>query len=104
MQQPFNEPIPAPANPPIPLKDLAEILIRHYGFHDGFYEIGIQFNIAVGSVGPDATSVAPGAVLAVAGVGLSRCPATSPMAVDASVVNPLGTRPVKKKIRNKAAV
>ena len=103
MQQPFSEPSLIAANPPIPLKELATILIRHYGFHEGFYEVGIQFNIAVGSVGPDAAQIAPGAVLTVGGIGLSRCPESSPLGVNAAVVNPADVVPDKKPARKRAS-
>lgn len=83
--------------PPIPLKELATILIKHYGYHEGIYEVGIQFNVAVGSVGPDADHVAPGAVFTVAGVGLSRCPEDSLLGVDAAAVNPAVVNEVKKR-------
>jgi hypothetical protein len=102
VQQPSNEPSTQAANPaPIPLKELATILIRHYGYHEGFYEVGVQFNIAVGSVGPDPTLVAPGAVVTVGGIGLSKCPESSPFGVDASAVNPAAVE-VKKSVRKKA--
>ena len=103
MQQPSNEPNVSPTNPPIPLKDLAAILIKHYGFHEGFYEVGVQFNIAVGSVGPDPTQIAPGAVMTIGGIGLSRCAATSPLGVDASDVNPALPATPKKSVRQKTA-
>jgi hypothetical protein len=105
VQQPSNEPIAAPTNPPIPLKELAAILIKHYGFHEGFYEVGIQFNIAVGSVGPDPSQAAPGAVLTVGGIGLSKCLESSPLGVNASIVNPAvvaaAKKPARKKVSNK---
>lgn len=103
MQQPSNEPMATPMNPPIPLKELAAILIRHYGFHEGFYEVGVQFNIAIGTVGPDPTQVAPGAVVTVGGIGLSKCPESSPLGVDAALVNPAKPVVAKKTARQKPA-
>ena len=103
MQQPFSEPTLIAANPLIPLKELATILIKHYGFHEGFYEIGIQFNIAVGPVGPDAAQIAPGAVLTVGAIGLSRCAESSPLGVNAAVVNPADVVPDKKLTRKRVS-
>jgi hypothetical protein len=103
VQQPSNESVSAPTNPPIPLKDLAKILIKHYGYHEGFYEVGVQFNIAVGSVGPNQTQIAPGAVLTVGGIALSRCPESSPLGVDASVVNPAAASEIKKPAHRKVS-
>lgn len=103
MQQPFSDPTLNPPNPPISLRELATILIKHFDYHEGFYEVGVQFNIAVGSVGPDPTQVAPGAVLTVGGVGLSKCPESSPLAVNAAEVNPLKSSPKKKMTRKIAS-
>lgn len=104
MQQPSSDPGVQPATPPLSLKELAAILIKHYGYNEGFFEIGIQFNIVVGNVGPEASQIAPGAMLAVGGVGLSRCPPNSPLGVDASIVNPAIFAPAaaKKTARPKA--
>lgn len=85
------------------LNDLTKILIKHYDIHEGFYEVGIQFNIAVGSVGPKPSDVAPGAVLTVGGVALSRTNQDSPLCIDASTVNPLLPTPFKKSVKIKAA-
>lgn len=104
MQPPSSEPVAGSVNQLIPLKDLATILIRHYGYHEGFYEVGVQFNIAVGSVGPDATQIAPGAVLTVGGIGLSKCSPSSPLGIDASVVNPAESMPLKKPTRKRTSM
>lgn len=101
MQTPNIERGAEPANPPIPLRDLTTILIKHYGYHEGFYEVGVQFNIAIGVVGPDPANVAPGAVLTVGGIGLSRCPETSLLGVDASVVNSAAIKSAKRPARAK---
>ncbi|MEI8325328.1 MAG: hypothetical protein WCH44_08175 [Betaproteobacteria bacterium] len=96
-----------PIAPPLNLKELAEILIRHYDFHDGIFEVGFQFNIAVGSVGPAPNAAAPGAVFAIAGVGLSRANQDSPLGVDAAVVNPINAKSAKaaaKKIPRRGSV
>ena len=103
MQQPFSEPTLIAANSLISLKELATILIKHYGFHEGFYEVGIQFNIAVGSVGPDAAQIAPGAVLTVGAIGLSRCAESSPLGVNAADVNPADVVPDKNPTRKRVS-
>ena len=102
MQHPSNEPITSPLCLQISLQDLTIILIKHYGHHEGFYEVGVQFNITVGSVGPDANQVAPGAIVTVGGIGLSRCPQSNPMCIDASQVNPAPVKVVKTAARKKA--
>jgi hypothetical protein len=103
MQTPFNESAPSQAPTLLPLKELTEILIKHYDYREGFFEVGIQFNIAVGSVGPDPSQIAPGAVLTVAGVGLSNCHPSSPLGVNAAEVNPLLNSPKKAASSKKSA-
>lgn len=72
----------------IDLRELTEILIKHFDYRDGFYEVGIQFNITVGRVGTDTMPQGPGAVLAIGGIGISRVDSPNPAALDAAEVNP----------------
>lgn len=71
------------------LRDLAEILIRHQGIHSGNYELSINFQIAVGAVGPSESNVLPGAMIGVSGFGLVPAMITGPNTVDAAIANPL---------------
>lgn len=71
------------------LRELAEILIRHQGIHSGNYELSINFQIAVGAVGPSESNVLPGAMIGVSGFGLVPAMLTGPNTVDAAIVNPL---------------
>ena len=88
----------APVN--FTLRELAEILIRHHGIHSGNYEMSINFQIAVGAVGPSESNVLPGAMIGVSGLGLVPAMAPGPNTVDAAVANPL---PKKKTTRPKAS-
>jgi len=83
------------------LQELATILIKHHGYHDGFYEIGLQFNIAVGAVGPEPSKVSPGAVLTVEGISLASCTESSPLAVNAATVNPMRRATPNKAVAKK---
>ena len=70
------------------LKDLAEVLVKHYNLHEGLYAVSIEFQIAVGAVGPTPDVAVPGAMLGVSGVGLVKADSPSPQTIDASEVNP----------------
>jgi len=84
----------------ISLKDLAEILIKHFGVHEGIYDVGFKLNIAVGQVGTESGNPAPGAVMSIAGIGLSRSATSGLTTVDASVVNPtIAKTPPKKRTK-----
>ncbi len=74
--------------PPLELKKITEILIKHYGLHEGKFDILIEFQIAVGVMGPEPKSALPGALLGVAKLGVARSVADGPTTVDAALVNP----------------
>lgn len=56
----------------ISTKDLVSVLTKHFGLKEGGYELGIEFQIGVGPVGPNSEELVPGVVLGVKSVGLSR--------------------------------
>lgn len=99
MQPPISSPEAPPQVKEISLKALAEILIKHFDYHEGLYDVGIQFNIAIGQVGATPTSVAPGAVISIGGVGISKAPQLGPSTVDAAQVNPL--KPKRRQSKGK---
>lgn len=101
MQELPTEQTPVQQTSTLSLKELATILIKHHGYHEGFYEIGLQFNIAVGAVGPEPSKVSPGAVLTVEGISLASCTETSPLAVNAATVNPMKRAIPKKAVAKK---
>lgn len=82
------------------LRELTEILIRHRGIHSGTYDVLINFLIAVGAVGPSESTVLPGAMIGVSGLGLVPAMAPGPNTVDAAIANPL---PKKKATRATAS-
>jgi len=76
-------------------KELAEHLIRIKGFHEGLYDLSIEFSFAVGNIGPTKEQMLPGAMFGVSGVGLIKTEQVGPNTVDAALVNP--TKPSRKK-------
>jgi hypothetical protein len=85
----------APIKPPLSMRDLASVLVKHYGLTEGIYDLMVEYQIGTGAVGPDKDNLVPGAMIGVSRVGLM--PATKPgqNTVDASLVNP-GKKPRKK--------
>lgn len=72
------------------MAELAAILIRREGLHEGWFEPSVKFNLTVGVFGVAGGAISPGVLNTVAGVGLVRAGAAkSPIAVDAAAVNPL---------------
>lgn len=99
MQLPISNPEVNPQVKEVSLKDLAEILIKHFGFHEGIYDVGVQFNFVVGQVGVTPTTIAPGALISVVGVGISKVLQQGLGSVDASQVNPL--KPKRRLVKPK---
>lgn len=89
----FGIPPEAVAN--FDLFKVAELLIKEQGLHEGRFEVGFQFAIAVGKFGlqPGIAPV-PGVLSSIGGLALLHAPADSMIGVDAATVNP---RPAKSK-------
>ncbi len=54
------------------LVEMAEILIKSQGLHEGLYNLSFQFQIAVGAVGPSPELICPGAMMGISRIGLSK--------------------------------
>ena len=82
------------------LREITEMLVKHHGLHDGLYDLALEFQIAVGAVGPDPSSIFPGAMIGVRSIGLVNTDKEGPSTVNAAEVNPS----VTKKAANKKTV
>lgn len=90
-----------PTNPPKPLmeishelREITELLVKHHGLHEGLYDLALEFQIAVGAVGPDPQSIVPGAMFGVRRIGIMKTEKAGVSTVDAAQVNP--SNPAKK--------
>lgn len=81
----------------IALKELTVLLIKHFGHHEGLYDLAFQLHIGTGSIGPDKDNLLPGAMFGIAGVALKRVEKFGTNTLDAEDVNPA------PKARKKAA-
>ncbi len=65
-------------------------LIKHQGIHDGEWTLGVEFNVAVGQMGPTPEQARPGVMLMAQNLLLVAANPGSPpnMIVDATKVNP----------------
>ena len=97
--------------PPLSMQELARVLVRHYGLSTGKYDLGIEFQIGTGPVGPDKASLVPGVILGVKSVGLARSTTDGPMTVDAEGVDQVpepqaavSSEPPAKKARRKTSI
>ena len=72
---------------PLSMRELATVLVKHYGIKQGAYDLFVEYQIGVGAVGPDKDNLLPGAMIAVARVGLIAAQQLGPTTVDAALVN-----------------
>jgi hypothetical protein len=71
--------------------------VRIKGFHEGLYDLSIEFSFAVGNMGPTKEHMLPGAMFGVSGVGLIKTDHIGPNTVDAALANPPKT-PRRKRL------
>lgn len=73
-------------------KELAEILVKHQGIHEGIWGVYIEFGLKGANIGPDDNNVNPSAIVPVLKIGLQQFNQENSLSVDASKVNPAGTK------------
>jgi len=80
------------------LVEMTEILIKNQGLHEGLYNLSVQFQIAVGAVGPSPELICPGAMMGISRIGLSKTEEGKENihTVDAAEVNPAPKKRAKK--------
>lgn len=86
------EQAPTPVDTPLTMKDLAALLVKHYGLRQGAFELLVEYQLGAGPVGPDKEHLSPGLMIGISKVGLMSVAKSGPTTVDASVVNPSKAR------------
>lgn len=75
-----------PAAPPLSLKELGTMLIKHYGITEGKYEILVEFMIGMGAVGPTRENRLPGAMIGLNKIGLVKVDQDGPLTINAEEI------------------
>ena len=70
------------------MKELASLLVRHYGIRTGSFDLMVEYQLGTGAVGPDKDHLLPGLMIGIARIGLVPSPKPGPNTVDASEANP----------------
>ena len=80
------------------LVELTEQLIKHKELHEGLYNLSLQFQIAVGAVGPTPELICPGVMIGISRIGLLKTDKekVNIHTVDASKVNPAPKKKARK--------
>ena len=71
------------------LPALGTVLAKHFGVHEGLWELTFEFQVGIGAMGPSPDRALPGAMFQVCKAGLTRASKAGPLTFDAAVVNPL---------------
>lgn len=69
---------------PLGLRDLAVLLVKHYGLTEGKFEISIEYQMGSGSFGPSPDRLVPSVAIGVSRIGLVPSTADTPFTVDAA--------------------
>lgn len=86
-----------PKESALSLRDITVLLIKHYGFNEGKFELLIEFQVGTGMTGPIPGQPFLGAFVGVSKIGLVPATIESPNAVDAAIVNPAKPNKPKNK-------
>lgn len=82
---------------PHELREINEILIKHHGLNEGLFELGIEFQFAIGPIGFEPNKSMPGGIFGVKSIGLVKTDKIGPNTVDAADINPVVS--LKKRIK-----
>jgi hypothetical protein len=69
-------------------KEVAELLVKKHGIHDGLWTIYVEFGIGAANVGPSPQELRPAAIIPVVKFGIQRVNESTNLTVDAAAVNP----------------
>ncbi|MBB6243091.1 hypothetical protein [Rhodanobacter sp. MP1X3] len=84
---------------PLGLRELTVLLVKHYGYHEGKYDLLVEYQIGAGPIGPTPENRVPGIMVGFAKLGLSTSTQDGPLTVDAAVENPKPKSKAKQSTR-----
>ena len=72
-------------------KEIATVLLKHQGIHEGLWSLTAQFALQAGmtKVGPAEDDIVIAAIMPLMKVGIQKVDKPNPITVDAAQVNPL---------------
>ena len=79
---------PVAAATPLTMKEVASLLVKHYDFHEGKFDLLLEYQFGAGAFGPTPETVSPGVMIGITKLGLTPSAIPGPLTVDASEVNP----------------
>ena len=73
---------------PVSLKEVGALLVKHYGLHDGLWDVAVELQAAIGQLGTPPNDVLPGAMFRISRMGLNKVAQVGPLTVNAAEINP----------------
>lgn len=76
------------------------MLVKKFDYHEGYYDLSVEFQMGIGGFGPSPTEAVPTVIAGVTRIGLVKT--ASPVGkavVDASLVNPLPEQKARPKAK-----
>lgn len=80
-------------------KELAEILVKQQGIHEGLWGVFLRFGIRGANIGHTPEELLPAAVVPVIEIGIQKFDEPSRLTVDAAVVNPARSKQTRRSSR-----
>jgi len=69
-------------------KELVEALITHQGYHEGIWQLYVEFGISATNMQTGSDQILPAAIVPILKIGLTKVGAEGPIAIDAAKVKP----------------
>jgi len=82
------------------LKDIAELLIIKNGIHEGYWNVGVEFQMGATYAAPEGEIPIPTAMIGVSRIGLQPVDEKHAGAVNAALVNP--ATPARSRAKRKS--
>lgn len=100
---PTPKAVPSPVAEPLDIKQLTATLIKHYDLHEGLYDLFLEYRMGFGVFGPNPTEILPSAILGLSKLSITKVTQLGPLTVDASEVNPVKKRAIRKRAAPKSS-
>ena len=72
----------------IKFKEIAELLVKHKGIHEGYWGIFVRFGLTATNIRDNTGEMFPAAVIPLTEMGIQRFEEPNSLTVDAAIVNP----------------
>lgn len=69
-------------------KELAELMVKKQGLHEGLWAISVKFGINAANISFGGTDYSPTAMIPILEIGIQKQTEPTPLTVDAAKVNP----------------